>query len=104
MGSTGIDLSAGMVPRQQPQQQGAVNLSAGLIPKGSASDTPDSTSPQKGFLDRVNDRIAGNIRSMAEPLKYIDDFANEVKRRSALPYVPGQGLKEIGETLQKTYS
>jgi len=32
MGSTGIDLSAGMVPRQQPQQ-GAVDLSAGFLPK-----------------------------------------------------------------------
>lgn len=66
--------------------------------------TPDEATPQKSFLDRVNTRIAGNIRSIAEPLKYIHDFAEEVKKRSAQPYVPGQGLKEIGESLQKTYS
>lgn len=43
MGSTGIDLSAGMIPRQQPQQQqGSIDLSAGLLPKSQADQASET--------------------------------------------------------------
>jgi hypothetical protein len=42
MGSTGIDLSAGMVPRQQQPQQGEVDLSAGLLPKSQADEASET--------------------------------------------------------------
>ena len=80
-------------------------FTADPLPKGWTMDQPaEAAPPPAPFMTRFNKRMAGNIRSMADLPAMARDVTQAIERSKTRPYVPGQGLKEIWDSLKQTYS